>query len=99
MLNFTNSQNITKWEDIPGKWRTPISNLIEEFNLPSYCYPELYEYFTSEVNGLVNGKVEYDVNDPYVFLNDIPGFNETITQIKYPDKMEELFFQVKNKGL
>ena len=101
MLKFTNPANITKWEDMPKEMAKQINSIIDSYNLPSYSYPEMYQYLTDtdtdSESGVVNGKIMQDEFGPYIYFNNIDTFNETLTQIKYLDRENELFFKFKTK--
>lgn len=97
-LEFKNTQNIDEW----GKmcpFTTPVSNFIEAFNLPSYSYPEVYEYFVVQMG--LEAIEDEEKNLVFDWGNNfrncsLENIYTLIDNIKELDDSKMLYFQVKN---
>ncbi len=97
-IELNNTQNIGEWADMTP-FTTPVSNFIEAFNLPSYSYPEVYEYFVAQMD--LQTTEDEDENLIFDWGNNfekcsLEDIYTLIDNIKDLDDNKMLFFQVKN---
>lgn len=93
-FNLRNTKEINTWADM-GEWARPIDNFIEDENLPSFCYPELFQYFTVHKGA----EIVTDDEGTYVELKDYVEYRKITAQIRQMNTDGTLFFQRKNSRL
>lgn len=95
-FNLANTMKVENWDAI-RPYATAIDNFIKGYNLPSFAFPEVYEFFVTQRKCLI---IENDYNNE-IFETDyiISGAEENglIKAIQALDKENRLYFQKKNK--
>jgi len=95
-LNLSNTQNINDWNSM-APFTSAVLNFIEMHALPSYSYPEVYEFMVTQRDC----PIEENFHGNLVFQNGFVSDTEERALckiIKQLSKDEETFFQVKNKS-
>ncbi len=94
-LDLTNSQGIETWDQM-APYTTAVSNFIECFSLPSFAFPEVYEFMVAQRDC----KLEDNSSGNMVFdTSNAVSDNEEqalIRVIRALTKENKTFFQKKN---
>jgi len=96
-LDLTNTQNITELDHMVP-YTTAVTNYIESNNLPSFSYPEVYEFMVVQLELTVEKWREtlvFNLGDNFRYCS-VEQYHELAVRIRELDNAKELFFQVRN---
>lgn len=100
-IELFNSQYVAcTWEDLGGHGEA-ISNFIEAYSIPSFSYPELYDFFVLQKKLKVTqgegGYSVFDYGDNFEHCS-IREINTLVGEVRKLDKESKLFFQRSENG-
>ena len=97
-FNLANTSKIEDWDAI-RPYASAVENFIEGYNLPSFAFPEVYEFFVIQRGCLISNNISgYSVfeTEYTVSTKEEEGLIKAIQEL---DKENRLYFQKKNKEL
>ena len=99
-MQLPNSQSILSMSDM-APFSTAVMEFTEGYNLPSFSYPEVYEFLVNQKNLKTEefrGSLVFDYGDDFEFCS-TEELDELVKTIRFLDGNKELFWQRRNKGI
>jgi hypothetical protein len=97
-MELKNTRQLARLSDM-APYTTAVMRYIDTHNLPSYAYPEVYDFFVTQLNlPILEDDLVFDYGDNFENCS-LSDYNELYQKLNELHDEKQLFWQRKNAGL